>query len=199
MAVDERRQAAAAPERAAGSSAQAAAAPPRPISPITVVSPVRRPWSWWLLLSWPFANRSRLVKGRLLELSFIHVAHWGLAKRGSRRPCVVFQSNFDGPAEHYAETFAVQVPWRIRGMWRGAYGFRDPSRPAAFARYVLEHAVNEPYHYYAAYPTATVRTVRAALRLRRSFAEFERRAAGLGPDELADAWREFLTREQPNL
>jgi hypothetical protein len=64
---------------------------------------------------------------------------------------------------------------------------------------VLDHAVNGSYHYYSAYPTGTVRTVRSALELEESFERFRRSAADLDADAFAEAWREFLTREQRNL
>jgi hypothetical protein len=180
------------------------------IAPITVLTPVPRIWSWWLRLTWPFADRSRWLKRPLLALSFIHAAHWGLMDRipaaGPRRggcrlpsPYVVFQSNFDGPAREYAEAFAIKVAWRINGLWWGAYGFPGPRPQATFVEYVLNHAIDEPYHYYSAYPTGTVRTVRSALELEESFERFRRDAADLDVDDFAEEWREFLTREQRNL
>jgi hypothetical protein len=176
------------------------------ISPITVITPVRRPWSWWLRLTWLYADRSAFVKAPILRLSFIHAAHWGLFDRisaaGSGRlpnPYILFQSNFDGPASEYAEAFALEMPWRIRGLWGGAYGFPGPDPPNRFVRYVLDHAVVGPVHYYARYPTGTVRTVRSALALRESFERFEREAADLDAEGFARAWRDFLTKEQRNL
>jgi hypothetical protein len=187
-----------------------AAPSPQAISPITVLTPVRRVWSWWLRATWPFADQSRWIKRPLLALSFIHVAHWGLMDRvpaaGPRRrarrlpsPYVVFQSNFDGPAQEYAEAFAIKVAWRINGLWRGAYGFPGPRPQATFVHYVLDHAVRGPFHYYSAYPHGTVRTVRSALALADSFERFRRDAADLDADRFAEAWRDFLTREQRNL
>jgi hypothetical protein len=179
----------------------------RRVAPITVITPVRRLWSLWLRLSWPVADASRIVKRPLLKLSFIHAAHWGLVDRlavaGGRRrlptPYVVFQSNFDGPATEYAEAFAIMVPWRIRGLWGGAYGFPGPRPANGFVAYVLDHALPGPYHYYARYPAGTVRTVRSALELRESFERLRRECEGLDAEALAAAWRRFLTREQANL
>ena len=180
------------------------------ISPITVVTPARRLWSWWLRLTWPSANRGLWIKRPVLRLQFIHVAHWGLIDRlpaslapgRARRlptPYILFQSNFDGRASEYAEAFALEMPWRIRGLWGGAYGFPGPQPSNDFVSYVLDHAVHEPYHYYARDPTGTVRTVGAALALGESFDRFRNEASGLDPDAFARAWREFLTREQHNL
>ena len=180
------------------------------IAPITVITAVSRPWSWWLRLTWPRADRSVFIKRPLLRLSFIHVAHWALIDRipasaGRRRarrlptPYVVFQSNFDGPAAEYAEAFALEMPWRIRGLWGGAYGFPGPRPANDFVRYVIDHAVDEPYHYHCRHPTATVRTVNAALRLRDGLERFRCETAELGPQEFAAAWRRFLTVHQRDL
>jgi hypothetical protein len=187
-----------------------AAPDPPEIKPITVVTPMRRLWSWWLWLSWPPADRGLWIKRPILRLSFIHVAHWGQIDRlpaaASRlraaplpTPYVIFQSNFDGPAREYAEAFSFEMPWRIRGLWGGAYGFPGPRPSNRFVDYVLSHAAEEPYHYYSRYPAATVRTVRAARELDAAFAQFRRRAKGLDPHAFAKAWQEFLTREQHNL
>jgi hypothetical protein len=187
------------------------AVPSRPaIAPITVLTPVRRVWSWWLRASWLFADRSGWIKRPLLALSFIHAAHWGLMDRlpaaGPRRlahrlpwPYVVFQSNFDGPPREYAEAFAIKVAWRINGLWRGAYDFPGPRPQARFVDYVLDHAVDGPFHYYSAYPTGTVRTVRSALELEKAFGRLRSDAEGLDARALLEAWREFLTRQQRNL
>lgn len=180
------------------------------ISPITVLTPVPPLWGWWLRASWLYADRSRWIKRPLLALSFIHAAHWGLmnrlpaaapGRRGRRLPSpyVLFQSNFDGPAEEYAEAFAIKVAWRINGLWKGAYGFPGPRPQSTFVKYVLDHAVGGRYHYYSAYPHGTVKTVRSALALEERFERFRRYAAGLDANEFAEAWREFLTREQRNL
>lgn len=177
---------------------------PDQISPITVITPIGRLWALWLRLSWKVADRSSLVKGRLLDLGFIHVAHWGLAPRRARaKPRLLFQSNYDGPAEEYAEAFAFEVPGRVRGMWGGrwggAEGFPGPHPPSVFVHYVLERAVPQTSHYYAAYLGASVRTVRAALAVHASLDEFIVQSADMGPDEFAAAWQRFLTEQQGNL
>jgi hypothetical protein len=175
-----------------------------------VVTPVPRPWSWWLRLTWPGSDRSAHVKRPLLRLSFIHAAHWGLidrlpasaGRRRSRRlptPYIVFQSNFDGPTAEYAEAFAIEMPWRVRGLWGGAYGFPGPRPPNDFVDYVLDHAVENPCHYYCRYPGGTVRTIRAALELRDRLELFRRDTSELDAEEFAVAWRRFLTEEQNRL
>jgi hypothetical protein len=182
----------------------------RQISPITIFSPVRRWWTWWLWASWLVADRSALVKGKLWDLGFIHIAHWALvlrrpasaADRPGKRlkpPYVLFQSNYDGGAAEYAETFALEVPGHIRGMWGGAYDFPGPHPPSEFVYYVIDQAIKAPEHYYSAYPRGTVRSVRAALELEPRFQAFFNQTTGMGEMEFAAAWQRFLTREQRNL
>jgi len=182
----------------------------RQISPITVFSPIRRWWGWWLWASWLIADRSALVKAGVLRLGFIHVAHWALVTRRPASaidrprerlspPYVLFQSNYDGVAEDYIETFAFKVPWHIRGMWGGGYGFPGPRPPSEFVHFVIDQAVEAKEHYYAAYPRGTVRSVRAALKLQPRFQEFREQAENMNDVEFAAAWQRFLTREQRNL
>lgn len=182
----------------------------RQISPITIFSPIRRWWGWWLWASWLIAERSALVKAGVLRLGFIHVAHWALVTRrpaaaadrpGERLhpPYVLFQSNYDGRADEYAETFALEVPWHIRLMWGGAYDFPGPHPPSEFVDYVIRQAVGAPQHYYSAYPTGTVRSVRAALNLEPGFRELDKQAEHMNEVQFAAAWQRFLTREQRNL
>lgn len=182
----------------------------RRIAPITVISPAPRWWSWWLRATWPFADRSALVKRKLLGLNFIHVARWalltGLPQSAPRRgrnalptPYIVFQSNFDGPEEEYAEAFSLEVPGRVAGMWGRAYGFPGARRPRPFVDYVIGRQVPGPYHYYAAYPYGRVRTARAALKLADAFEQFAGEAGQLEPEEFAARWTVFLSEQQDNL
>jgi hypothetical protein len=170
------------------------------IAPIVVITPVPRWWAWWLRLTWPGADRSALIKGGLLGLRFIHVAHWGLLRRRDLpTPYLIFQSNYDGPVDDYAESFAIRVPGRIRGMWQGAHQFPGPWPLQGFVGFILRRALPGPYHYHAAYPEQTVRTVAAAAELRGEFERFSRDVEGLDADGFAAAWTAFLTRQQYNL
>jgi hypothetical protein len=190
----------------------------RDTAPITIITPIRGFWRQWLLATWPGADRWPVertwIKRPLLALNFIHVAHWALFTRLPARaprpratrlptPYILFQSNYDGPAEEYIETFAFRVAWRIYGLWWGGYQFPGTRRSQKFVDFVLERGIElkdgHPYHYYAAYPAGTVRTVASALELRRRFEEFDARAAQLGPNALADEWARFLSREQERL
>lgn len=168
--------------------------------PITIPIPVRRPWVWWLRLTWPLARGNRLVLRPLFALAFIHFAHWSLVTRnpGGRRlrhPVLLFQSNFDGPVDQYIDAFSFRVPGRMRGMWQGAYGFPGPTPVGRFKSYILGRATGAE-HYWCAYPDASTRMVIAALKLRDRWAAFRPQAADLPPEALAGAWERFATEVQ---
>lgn len=170
--------------------------------PISIASPVRRPWALWLRLTWPTARGNPLVLRPLFRLAFIHFAHWSLLTRvptrGGRRlrhPVILFQSNFNGPVEHYVDAFSLRVPWRMRAMWQGAYGFPGPQPVGPFKAYILAQAATAD-HFWCAYPQASTRMIVAALHLRDRWSAFEPQARGLPARALQRAWTRFVTEAQ---
>ena len=179
------------------------------ISPITIISPVRRWWAWWLRLTWPLARGNPLVVRPLVRLGFINFAHWSLfdhvpaaaERRAVRRlpqPYILFQSNFNGPKELYVDAFSLVVPVRLRLLWGGAYGYPGARPTERFRRFIEQHAVGSE-HYWSAYPQASSRMVVSALELRERADRFARGAAALPPDEFAAAYRSFLREVQRHL
>lgn len=179
------------------------------ISPITIVSPVRRWWAWWLRLTWPLARGNPLVTRPLLRLGFINFAHWSLfdrvpaaaGRRAERRlaqPYILFQSNFNGPADLYIDAFSLVVRGRLWLLWRGAYRYPGARPTERFRAFIDAHAVPTA-HYWSAYPEASSRMVVSALELRDRIDGFARDAARLPPDEFASAYRRFLAEVQQHL
>ncbi len=173
---------------------------------VVVISPVRRWWALWLKLSWPSADRLPLLKRTLVRLAFIHVAHWSLVERvpasagraASRRlphPYILFQSNFNDDLAAYIDAFALIVPWRMRLMWHGIYGFPGPAAVDRFLSFVLGSAT-PVQHYYCAYPDGSARMIGAALELRDRHLAFERQSAGLDDDAFTAAWNGFVQDNQ---
>ena len=183
----------------------------RQISPITIFTPIRWWWAVWLWLSWLFADRSALVKARLWDMGFIHVAHWALVLRRPaasperprallRRPFVLFQSNYDGGAAEYAETFALGCPGASSGCGAAATAFPAHVRRAGSCDYVIRpgaqgarallRRLSDGHR-----PQRPLRAGARARPTRRS----ARRRRGMGDTEFAAAWQRFLTREQRNL
>jgi hypothetical protein len=174
---------------------------------VTIISPMRRWWALWLRISWPGADRLALVKRPLLRLSFIHFAHWSLVRRvpagasGARarrlpHPYLLFQSNFDDDLDAYIDAFALVVPWRMRSMWHGVFGFPGPRPVDRFLGFIRDQAEPTPQYYYCAYPEASSTMITAALRLDADRRRFEAETAGLDDAAFAARYAAFLARTQ---
>jgi hypothetical protein len=177
-------------------------------SAITVLTPCRRGWARWLradfrlLAALKSLMRQRKPSRKVRRLSFISFAHWAVVDRlPSVRlpyPYIVFHSNFNGGSTEYFEAFARALPWRMMGLWGGAYGVPRPRDLVGFSGYIMRHWVRAD-HYYAAYPHASTKMVLDALELRGRFDHFSSRAAGLAPEEFARGYAQLMERVQHNL
>jgi hypothetical protein len=174
---------------------------------VVVISPIRRWWAWWLRLTWPPADRNPLLKRPLVKLAFIHVAHWSLLDRiplpgGGRlrlpHPYIVFHSNYNDDLAAYIDAFALIVPWRMRGMWSGIYGFPGPRIVDRFLEFVMSHAV-ESQHYYCAYPDGSARMIAQALELCEDHDRLRDLAPTLTDDQFAEAFNRFVADNQERL
>jgi hypothetical protein len=183
--------------------------PQERIAPITIISPVRRWWAWWLRLTWPLARANPLIIRPLVRLGFINFAHWSLFDRvpagGNRRdrrrldrPYILFQSNFNGPADLYIDAFSLVVRGRLWLLWGGSYGYPGARPMEGFRRFIFQKQVPTD-HYWAAYPDGSSRMVVSALALRKAVDGFAQGAAELPPDEFATAYRRFLGDVQGHL
>lgn len=177
--------------------------------PVTIITPVRPFWAMWLRFSWPGAERApgvrTLVHRPLFGLRFIHFAHWGLLRRMPQRrgkrlpaPCIVFNSNFNGDINAYLDAFSIVVPWRMRGLWQGAYHFPGPTPLGDFREYVMSRAV-PANHYYCAYPEASAKTIASGLKILDDFPELARSARKSSPRDFERDWHRFITRHGMSL
>ncbi|HLM50793.1 MAG TPA: hypothetical protein VK279_09615 [Solirubrobacteraceae bacterium] len=175
---------------------------PSRVAPITIISPVRRAWAWWLRLTWPLARRNPAIVRPLVRLGFINFAHWSLVDRipaSARRregvrlphPYVLFQSNFNGPADLYIDAFSQVVRGRIWLLWGGAYRYPGARPMERFKRFIFARAIPTD-HYWCAYPQSSSRRIVSTLALTREVDAFGRRAAELPPAEFAAACDRFL-------
>lgn len=172
---------------------------------VVVVSPIRGWWKWWLRLTWPGADRMPLIKRPLVKLAFIHVAHWSLLERipldGSGtelrlpHPYIVFHSNYNDDLAAYIDAFALIVPWRMRGMWSGIYGFPGPRSVDRFLEFVEGHRT-EVQHYYCAYPDGSARMISQALELSDRHAGLRDLAPTLTDAQFARTWERFVADNQ---
>lgn len=179
---------------------------------IAVVTPARRWWAAWLKTEFVLvAALKRVLRQKgpsrpVRQLSFITFAHWALVERvpsggrsrGSRKlphPYIVFQSNFNGASAEYFEAFARGLKWRMRSLWKGAYGVPDPTELDRFAGYIHENWVPAE-HYYCAYPSASTKMVLGALEVRSRFDEFAARYEQIDPAAFRDEFEAFVAGVQ---
>ena len=171
---------------------------------VVVMSPTHWWWVPWLRATWPGADRLPPLKRTLVQLAFIHAAHWSLirrtpvkGRRGRRLPFpyIIFQSNYNDDLAAYIDAFALIVPWRMRGMWQGIYDFPGPQVVDKFVDFVLSRAT-PVQHYYCGYPDGSAREIRAALELARHHRRFAKKTRKLGDAEFEDAFTAFVTDHQ---
>ena len=176
-------------------------------TPLTVLTPVPRWWSWWVRFTWLFSALARgAVQRRLRDLSFIHFAHWSLVTRWPPDPAVgheraaprtlMFLTTFDGSSIQYIDAFVRVVPVQIELLYHCARGFPGASNFRPVERFITDH-LHAVDHAYAAHPDATTTSIAQALALRDCFAAFERRVARVSDNErFAREWERFLIEVQ---
>ncbi len=101
------------------------------------------------------------------EIGSVHFARWAVLATGHDAGSLLFTSNFDGPWDNYIEDFAAKSAPTFDAIYSHCQewppsGARDVD---AFKAYVRKYEVQADV-YYRAYPMATVRQVRSALRLK---------------------------------
>lgn len=166
---------------------------------LTLFTPVRRRWLWLLRLTFFGARYVPFAQRQILQFDFIHFVRWAIVKRlpGERLsyPYLFFESNFDGPWQHYIDAFAYVIPKGIRLLWGRGPAFPAPPPSEPLKAWIARNSMDGG-HYYCAYPEASTGMVKGALAVRERFAEL---VAASDADHFADAYRRFLTDAQPHL
>ena len=177
---------------------------------VSIISPIYRVWAWWLRGSWVVADRSAFIKKPLLDLKFIHFAHFSLVTRMPQKgnwmrrkrltyPYILFQSNFNDDLNAYIDAFATAVPGHVMGVWGGVRRFPGPKPVDRFIGFVLPR-VSKDYCYYSAYPEYSATMITDGLRLRESLRAFEAASSRNEADgKFMKRVREFLAANQQYL
>jgi hypothetical protein len=147
-------------------TAQPPASGTQPLNALVRIIPGRRAALEQVLA----AFRARIDAGGptpLDEIGTVHFARWVILPDEADGGQLLFTSNFDGPWDDYIEDFASQSAPSFDAIYANCEGW--PERGArdvvAFKEYVRRHELPSNV-YYRAYPTATVRQVRSALKLK---------------------------------
>jgi hypothetical protein len=174
------------------------------------VTPMRTGGRLWLSLlarlAAPVPALARLLVQPLVELSVIHFARWSIVTdlpapagepggRRLRHPYLCFESHFDTETAAYVDTFIEVTPGRMWLVWGSSLGYPGVFPSTGFTDWTEANELNDGY-YWCAYPDGTVNMIKAGLALEDRLERFGRDIEGMGAEEFATAWREFLTEVQ---
>ena len=138
----------------------------QPLTALTPITPGRRAALQQVLA----AVQQRIASGGptpLDDIGTVHFARWVVLPDGDDGGHLLFASNFDGPWDDYIEDFAARSAESFDAIYSNCVGW--PERGSrdidAFKAFIRKHEVRADV-YYRAYPRATVKQVRAALKVR---------------------------------
>lgn len=168
---------------------------------LTLFTPVRRRWAWALRAA--FAAVPYLpIRAHIIQFNFIKFVRWTIVEKLDDErlhyPYLFFESNFDGPWQHYIDAFAYVIPKDIRFVWGRGVDFPYPPPAEPLKAWIAQNSM-EGGTYYCAHEELSTREILSAVAIRDAFAQFTSRAAGLGPEQFKRAWESFLTEQQAHL
>jgi hypothetical protein len=185
-----------------------ATAPGRPgneigrMTGLTLFTPVRRAWRPFLRLGFFAAWHAKVFNRHILQFNFIKFVRWTIVRdlpgEGLSYSYMLFESNFDGPWQHYIDAFAYVIPKDIRLTWGRGINFPYPPPSEPLKAWIARNSM-EGGTYYCAYPQASTRMVRSALEVRDRFGALAREAERLTPEEFKAAYERFLVDAQAHL
>jgi hypothetical protein len=166
---------------------------------LTLFTPIRPQWVWFMKLALPITRHLPFMARHILQFNFIKFVRWtvvpGLDGERLNHQYLFFESNFDGPWQHYIDAFAYVIPTDIRVTWGRGPGFPAPPPAEPLKAWIAKNSM-EGGTYYCAHPDESTRMVNNALAVRERFAELD---AELPPDEFKLAWERFLSDAQAHL
>jgi hypothetical protein len=169
---------------------------------LTLFTPIRRQWVWLLRIGFPVARRLGFMRRHILQFDFIKFVRWTIVPELEgerlRYPYLFFESNFDGPWQHYIDAFAYVIPKDIRLTWGRGPGFPAPPPSEPLKAWIARNSMDGG-HYYCAYPEASTRMVKGALAVRERFDQLAADSERLGPEAFQEAYERFLTESQAHL
>jgi hypothetical protein len=166
---------------------------------LTLFTPIRPQWVWLLRVGLPLTRHLPFMARHILQFNFIKFVRWtivpGLEGERLNYQYLFFESNFDGPWQHYIDAFAYVIPLDIRVTWGRGPGFPAPPPAEPLKAWIGMNSM-EGGTYYCAHADASTRMVNNALEVRDRLAELD---PTLPPDEFKAAWERFLTDAQAHL
>jgi len=164
---------------------------------LTLFTPVRPQWVWFLKLGLRITRHLPFMARHILQFNFIKFVRWtvvpGLDGERLHYRYLFFESNFDGPWQHYIDAFAYVIPTDIRVTWGRGPGFPAPP-PAEPLKAWIAHNSMDGGTYYCAHAAYSTRQVNSALAVQRRFERLDADAPGFDAE-----WERFLTDVQAHL
>jgi hypothetical protein len=165
---------------------------------LTLFTPIRPQWLLFLKTGFRLAKYVPLAQRHILQFTFIKFVRWSIVRLPGERlhySYLLFESNFDGPWQHYIDAFAYVIPRDIRITWGRGINFPGPPPSEPLKTWIARNSM-EGGTYYCAHPDASTRMIKSALFVRERLAELKRDADRLGPGEFKAAYDRFLTEVQ---
>jgi hypothetical protein len=190
-------------------AAAAAAKPEKPgntigrLTGLTLFTPVRTPWLPVAKAAFFLGKFIPLAQQHILQFDFIHYVRWVHVRKlpdgqTLKHAHLFFESNFDGPWQHYIDAFAYVIPRDIRFVWGRGFNFPGPPPAEPLKAWIAENSM-EGGTYYSAYPDASTRMCKQALTVEKALGEFVKRSKSMSAEQFKAAWEQFLTEQQGNL
>ncbi|MDA0180480.1 hypothetical protein OJ997_09260 [Solirubrobacter phytolaccae] len=166
---------------------------------LTLFTPIRPQWVWFLRIGLPLTRHLPFMARHILQFNFIKFVRWtivpGLDDEQLNYEYLYFESNFDGPWQHYIDAFAYVIPLDIRVTWGRGPGFPAPPPAEPLKAWIAMNSMDGGT-YYCAHADESTRMVNNALAVKERFDALD---PSLPPDEFKAAWERFLTDAQAHL
>jgi hypothetical protein len=163
---------------------------------LTLFTPIRPGWAWFLRIGLAVTRHLPFMARHILQFNFIKFVRWTVVPEldGERlhHRYLFFESNFDGPWQHYIDAFAYVIPLDIRVTWGRGPGFPAPPPAAPLKAWIAMNSM-EGGTYYCAHPHHSTRQVNGALAVSARFATLRRDGT---PEQFQAEWERFLGEAQ---
>ena len=168
---------------------------------LTLFTPIRAPWVRLLRAAFRVAPHLP-IRTHIIQFNFIKFVRWtvvdSLDDEQLRYSYLFFESNFDGPWQHYIDAFAYVIPRDIRAVWGRGIDFPYPPPAEPLKAWIARNSL-EGGTYYCAHEELSTRQIQSAIAVSEAFHVFEAEAATMSADQFAAAWEQFLSDQQAHL
>ena len=176
---------------------------------LTLFTPIRRQWVPVLAAAMWVAKWIRIAQKHILQFNFIRFVRWTIVRdlphNGPPQErdrlnyaYLFFESNFDGPWQHYIDAFAYCIPLDIRFVWGRGFAFPSPPPAEPLKKWIAMNSMDGG-SYYCGYPQASTRMVKGALATGDALGGLIADSERLGADEFKVRYEQFLSSVQGHL